>query len=279
MASKETGASRGPAADGAILAFFLIVLAAATTWLFMQRRWWFPVLSSEHGAELDRMFMITLAVAGVLFLALQLILGYCAWRYAARNGEQARSSVNLAFEKRFAIAAAIIVFAVDVSIAAFGEGAYLRAFGPAPSGSLVVEVTGEQFTWQIRYPGKDGLFGRTDPALVSASNPVGLDQNDATARDDIVSTNQMHLPVDRPVQLQLRSKDVIHSFSVQQFRVKQDAVPGMAIDIWFVPNRTGQYEIVCNQICGLGHYRMRGFVTVESGEAFEQWLTEMGGAQ
>ncbi|MBI4471719.1 MAG: cytochrome-c oxidase [Acidobacteria bacterium] len=243
----------------------------------MQRRWWFPELSSEHGASLDFMFMLTLGVTGVLFLLLQLILAYCAWRYRECAGRPARSTVDVSFEKRFAVIAAVIVFVVDVSISAMGEGAYLKAYGAAPANSLLVEVTGEQFVWQIRYPGKDGQFGATAPHLVSATNPLGLNRNDPAAQDDIVSSNEMRLPLGRPVKVRLLSHDVIHSFSVPQFRVKQDAVPGMAIDIWFVPNKAGDYEIVCNQICGLAHYRMRGFVKVESSEAFEKWLNEFGG--
>lgn len=276
MDARRTGNSEG-SADGTLLAIFLVVLALATTWLFTQRRWWFPVLSSQHGADLDRMFMINLAVTGVLFLLLQLALAFCAWRYSERAGGRARSIVNVSFEKRFSIVAAVIVFAVDVGISALGEGAYLRAFGGAPSESLIVEVTGEQFVWQVRYPGKDGLFGRKDPIFVSMTNPLGLDPSDPAAGDDIVRTNEMHLPLDRPVKIRLHSKDVIHSFWVPQFRTKQDAVPGMAIDIWFIPTMPGQYEIVCNQICGLGHYRMRGFVTVESTESFDRWLGEIGG--
>lgn len=275
MSKQATGRSWGPI-EGSTLAGFLVVLAIAASWLFLQRRWWFPALASEHGAYLDHMFMVTLIVTGVLFLLLQLILAYCAWSYGERRGERARSRVSPSFEKRFAWIAAVIVFGVDVSISVLGEGAYLQAFGSAPPDSLQVEVTGEQFVWQVRYPGKDGQFGLTDPTLTSATNPVGLDHNDPAAQDDIVSTNQMHLPADRPVKVQLRSKDVIHSFFVPQFRVKQDAVPGMAIDIWFVPKKQGDYEIVCNQICGLGHYRMRGFIKVESTEAFEKWLNEFG---
>lgn len=275
MNARRTGNSEG-SADGTYLAIFLVILAVATTWLFTQRRWWFPVLSSQHGADLDRMFMITLVVAGVLFILLQLTLGFCSWRYSGGAG-RARSIVDASFEKRFAIVAAVIVFTADVSLSALGEGAFLRAFGDAPSDSLIVEVTGEQFVWQIRYPGRDALFGRKDPALVSTTNPLGLVPADPAARDDIVRANEMHLPVGRPVKIRLHSHDVIHSFWVPQFRTKQDAVPGMAIDVWFIPTVPGQYEIVCNQICGLGHYRMRGFVTVETPESFDQWLSEVGG--
>ena len=158
---------------------------------------------------------------------------------------------------------------------------------PPESEALVVEVTGEQFAWNVRYAGPDGVFGPTDINLIDLqTNPLGLDRSDPTAVDDVTTLNQLNLPVDMPVIVRLKSKDVIHSFGVPEFRVKQDAVPGFTIPIWFVPNvttaemraQTGnpefQYEIACAQLCGLGHYRMRGFVTVQTGDEFQQWMDE-----
>jgi cytochrome c oxidase subunit 2 len=148
-------------------------------------------------------------------------------------------------------------------------------------------VTGEKFAWNMHYPGADRVFGRTDIKLLDLqSNPLGLDRSDPAAKDDITTVNQLYLPVNRPVIVRLRSKEVIHSFGVPEFRVKQDAVPGLTIPIWFIPTittaemrtRTGdpefQYEIACAQLCGLGHARMRGFVTVQSDEEFQKWMEE-----
>ena len=145
----------------------------------------------------------------------------------------------------------------------------------------------EQFAWNIHYAGPDGKFGRTDIKLLDAqSNPLGLDRSDPAAKDDVTTLNQLYLPVNKPIIVKLRSKDMIHSFGVPEFRVKQDAIPGLTIPIWFIPNvttaemrtRTGnpefQYEIACAQLCGLGHYRMRGFVTVQTAEEFEKWMAE-----
>jgi cytochrome c oxidase subunit 2 len=158
---------------------------------------------------------------------------------------------------------------------------------PSESEATVVQVTGEQFAWNIHYPGPDGKFGRTDVALLDLqSNPLGLDRDDPAAKDDVTTVNQLYLPVNRPVIVRLRSKEVIHSFGVPEFRVKQDAIPGLTIPIWFVPTittaemraRTGndafQYEIACAQLCGLGHARMRGFVTVQTAEEFQKWLDD-----
>jgi cytochrome c oxidase subunit 2 len=158
---------------------------------------------------------------------------------------------------------------------------------PPESEALVVHVTAEQFAWNVHYAGPDGRFGRTDLKLLDvSSNPLGLDRSDPFAKDDVTTLNQLYLPANKPIIVRLRSKDVIHSFGVPELRVKQDAVPGLTIPIWFVPTvttaemrtRTGnpefQYEIACAQLCGLGHYRMRGFVTIQTAEEFQKWLEE-----
>jgi cytochrome c oxidase subunit 2 len=158
---------------------------------------------------------------------------------------------------------------------------------PPPGESTRVRVVAEQFAWNVHYPGPDGVFGRTDPSLIDATaNPLGLDREDAAAKDDVTTINQLHLPAGRPVRISLSSKDVIHSFSLPEMRVKQDVIPGVSTEVWFVPKvttddmraRTGNpefnYEISCAQLCGLGHYRMRGFVTIHSPEAFQAWLDE-----
>jgi len=156
---------------------------------------------------------------------------------------------------------------------------------PAASEALLVQVTGEQFAWNVHYAGPDGVFGRTHIKLIDAqANPLGLDRSDPAAKDDVTTLNQLYLPVNKPIIVRLRSKDVIHSFGVPEFRVKQDAVPGLTIPIWFVPNvttaemrtRTGnpefQYEIACAQLCGLGHYRMRGQLFVDTKADLQKWL-------
>ena len=158
---------------------------------------------------------------------------------------------------------------------------------PPESEALVVQVTGEQFAWNIHYPGADRVFGRTDIKLLDLqSNPLGLDRSDPAAKDDVTTVNQLYLPVNKPIIVRLRSKDVIHSFGVPELRVKQDAVPGLTIPIWFIPTVTTadmrtqkgnpefQYEIACAQLCGLGHARMRGFVTVQTAEEFQKWMDE-----
>ncbi len=262
--------------QGPMLAVFLVFLVLASSWLFLQRTWWMPRLASLHGLDIDRVFMVTLVITGVLFILLQGILAYLAYRYGENRGDRARYWIRPSLEKKFAIVAGIIIFGVDVTIFALGESNWFRAWGPSPEGTRVVEVMGEQFVWNFRYPGPDGAFGKTDARLISSTNPFGIDKQDPPAADDIVSVNQLHLPEDKPVRLRIRSHDVIHSFFLPHQRVKQDAVPGMVIELWFVPDQAGEYEIACSQLCGLGHYRMRAFLTVEPQEAFDKWLLESG---
>jgi cytochrome c oxidase subunit 2 len=148
-------------------------------------------------------------------------------------------------------------------------------------------VTGEQFAWNVHYAGPDQVLGRTDVKLLDLqSNPLGLDRSDPAAKDDVTTVNQFYMPVNRPIIVRLRSKDVIHSFGVPELRVKQDAIPGLTIPIWFIPTvttaemrtRTGnsefQYEIACAQLCGIGHARMRGLVTVQTAEEFQKWMED-----
>jgi cytochrome c oxidase subunit 2 len=143
-----------------------------------------------------------------------------------------------------------------------------------PEDSVVVEVTAEQFTWNVRYPGPDGAFGRTETALIDVDNPLGVDASDPASRDDIHELALLYVPVGRPVHVKLRAKDVLHSFYLPYHRIKQDAVPGMTIDLWFVPTKEGQFDIACAELCGFGHYQMRGFLHVVSGEEFERFLAE-----
>jgi cytochrome c oxidase subunit 2 len=145
---------------------------------------------------------------------------------------------------------------------------------PSESEAVVVRVVAGQFEWQNHYPGADGRWGRRDVKLVAADNPIGIDRTDPDAKDDIISTNQLMLPVNRPVLIHLTSKDVIHSFGSVEMRVKQDAIPGLDIPVWFIPSRIGEYEISCSQLCGLGHFRMRGFMNVKTEADYQSWLAE-----
>ena len=143
---------------------------------------------------------------------------------------------------------------------------------PAAEDAVVIRVVAEQFTWNVHYSGADGRFGPTSLPLIAPNNPLGLDRRDPIGRDDITLQGQIHVPINRPVVIQLSSKDVIHSFGIHALRVKQDAIPGLLTPVWFTPTTAGTFDIACSQLCGMGHYRMRGQLIVETEDAFRKFL-------
>ena len=246
-----------------------------------------PAIATTHGGQIDSLlgwthvFMLALFVGWGAFFAWTLVR-FRRSRNPVGNYAAVKSHASSYLEVGVAVVEGILLFGFSIPLWAARVDRM-----PPESEALVVQVTAEQFAWNVRYAGADGVFGRTDMDLIDLqTNPLGLDRSDPAAKDDITSLNQLYLPANRPIIVQLRSKDVIHSFGVPEFRVKQDAIPGLTIPIWFVPNvttaemrtRTGnaefQYEIACAQLCGLGHYRMRGFVTVQTAEEFQKWMAE-----
>ena len=233
-----------------------------------------PVQASTHAGEIDQMIVLVHWLMLIMFVGWGAFFVFVLFRF--RKGANPTASYTGAhgrFAKSTEVAVAIIEIALLVFYAIPAWATRVKAF-PKESEAVVVRVVGEQFAWNIHYPGPDGKFGRTDIALVGADNPLGLDRRDAAAKDDITTINQLNLPVDRPVLVHLSSKDVIHSLGLFEMRVKQDAIPGMTIPVWFIPNRIGEYEIACSQLCGLGHFRMRGFVTIQSAGDYKKWYDD-----
>ena len=245
-----------------------------------------PALAAANGEQIDgligwmHVFMLILFIGwGGFFL--YALIRFRRSRNPVADYAGVRSHTSSYLEIAVAVVEAILLFAFSVPLWA------ARVDRLPPSEALQVEVTPEQFAWNIHYAGPDGVFGKTDIKLIDLqSNPLGVDRSDPAAKDDVTTVNQLYLPVNKPIIVRLKSKDVIHSFNVPEFRVKQDAVPGLTIPIWFTPNvttaemrtRTGnpefQYQIACAQLCGLGHYRMRGYVTVLSTDEFQKWMAE-----
>ncbi len=273
-----TGAS-SPRHQGRIepvLVGLLFVGLAVATFLFGSRTW-LPELASRHGAGMDRTLIFLLVATGLMFLIGHFVLGYFVFRFGrADSATPGRASAKM--ERGWSIVLALMMVVVgEGGVLAVGLPAWKEYFATAPpEDSWLVEVTSEQFAWNIRYPGEDGELGRTDPTLIKLANPIGIDPEDPYSADDRTAINQIHVPVNRPVRVRLRAKDVIHSFFLPHLRVKQDAVPGMTIDVWFVPTKEGQYELACTELCGLGHYRMRGFFNVLSEQEFAEWSGEGG---
>jgi cytochrome c oxidase subunit 2 len=246
-----------------------------------------PALAAAHGGQIDdligwtHVFMLLLFVGWGAFFTYTLVR-FRRSRHPLANYTAVKSHASSYLEIGVAVVEGILLFGFSIPIWAARVDRI-----PPESEALVVQVTAEQFAWNVRYAGPDGVFGRTAIDLINLQdNPLGLDRSDPAAKDDVTTLNQLYLPANRPVIVKLRSKDVIHSFGVPEFRVKQDAIPGLTIPIWFVPTvttaemraRTGnpafEYEIACAQLCGLGHYRMRGFVTVLDTGAFQKWMED-----
>jgi cytochrome c oxidase subunit 2 len=233
-----------------------------------------PVAASAHADQIDQIIVVIHWLMAVLFVGWGLFFIYTLVRF--RAGAHPKASYHgmkgtlSKFVEAGVLAAEIIVL-VFMSMPAWAER--VEAF-PSEHESIVVRVVAEQFAWNIHYPGADHKFGRTDVKLVSAANPLGLDRTDPDAKDDVTTINQLNLPIDKPAIVHLSSKDVIHSFGLPQMRVKQDAIPGIVHNLWFTPTTTGEWEIACSQLCGLGHYRMRGFYTIQPQADFEAFLKE-----
>ena len=233
-----------------------------------------PVAASTHAAELDHMTVLVHWLMLVMFVGWGLYYLFVLFKFrSSANPKASYAGAKGKISKGTEVAVAIIEVLLLVFYAIPAWAKRVKAF-PAESEAVVVKVVGEQFAWNVQYPGPDGKFGRTDIKLVSADNPLGLDRRDPAAKDDITTINQLNLPVDRPVLVHLSSKDVIHSFGLFEMRVKQDAIPGMTIPVWFIPNRVGDYEISCSQLCGLGHFRMRGFITIQTAADYQKWFSD-----
>ena len=230
-----------------------------------------PVQASAQAAQLDRITLLVHALMAAMFIGWSVYFVYVLVRFRRRRQPQANYS---GARGRWSTWTEAGVAAVEVLLlAAFSIPAWASRVSPPPADTaLTVRVTGQQFSWLVHYAGADGEFGRVDAGLITAENPAGLERTSMHGADDVVAINEMHLPLGRPVIVQLTARDVIHSFGVPAMRVKQDAIPGLMTPVWFVPTLEGRFDIACSQLCGLGHYRMRGVITVERPENFTTWL-------
>ena len=253
---------------GRVLAVIIWLITLATVILFASKKWWLPSPISNHAAAFDRQFMITIIVVGVAFSLAQIGFGWVVWKYRD-TGDQTRATFSHG-SNRLEVVWTVITAVVFITLGVMGQRVWASLrLNNAPPGSYTVEVVAQQFQWNFRYPGKDNVFGRTDPSLIddSALNFVGLDDTDPNSKDDSV-TSTLAIPVNRPVELILRSKDVIHSFWVPPLRFKQDLVPGMAIRVHFTTNRVGKYELACAELCGQLHYKMKSYMLVLPDDEF-----------
>ena len=252
------------------IAIVLILLVVGTVLFHFLSPWWFTPIASNW-QMMDETVNVTFWVTGVVFVAVNLFLAYAVIRYRHRKG----SGQKAHYEPENKKLEWWLTIVTSVGIAAMlapGLSVWAK-FVTVPDEATPIEVVGQQWNWSYRLPGKDTSLGRVDTRFVNIDNPFGLDPKDPAGQDDVlIASPELHVPLDKPVKMLLRSKDVNHQFAVPQFRVKMDMVPGMVTYFWFTPTRTGEFDALCEQLCGMAHFAMRGRVVVDQQAAFDEWL-------
>ena len=233
-----------------------------------------PANASEHGYQIDHIlefchwFMAALFIGWLIFFLFVLVRFHRS-RHPVADHEGVTSGISTHLEFTVVLIEAVLLIGFALPLWAKRVNQF-----PETRDAILVHAVGQQFNWTFHLPGPDGVFGRRDVNLVTAANQLGLDANDPAAKDDIVVPGELHVPVDRSVIIELSSKDVIHNFNLTNMRIAGDAIPGSIIPMWFKPLKTGTYEVICGQLCGLGHYSMKGSVVVDTPEDFQNWLKE-----
>jgi cytochrome c oxidase subunit 2 len=226
---------------------------------------------ASNWSSIDDALTITMYICAVAFVALNLFMAWAIWRYRHKPGNRAHyEPENTRLERRLTLWTGIgIAGMLAPGLLAWNE------FVTVPANAAIVEAAGQQWQWSFRYPGADGVLGTAEIAHVTPDNSFGINPRDPYGRDDIlIETNELHLPLGRPVKMVLRSKDVLHDFYVPQFRAKMDLVPGTVTYFWLTPTVAGSFDILCAELCGVGHHTMRGTVVVEQPAEFDRWLSE-----
>ncbi|QRX82898.1 cytochrome c oxidase subunit II [Glaciimonas sp. PAMC28666] len=230
---------------------------------------WKATPLASNWQQMDNTLTITLVITGFVFIFLNLFLVYMLMRFSHRKGRRAAYQPE---NKKLELWLISITTIGIIALLAPGLLVYAD-FVHVPKNAMQVEVLGQQWQWRFRFPGAGGKFGRTNVGLVSAANPFGIDPADRAGSGNIlINSNELHLPVNYPIQMVLRSQDVLHDFYVPPFRARMNMVPGTVTSFWFTPNKVGRYEVLCAQLCGIGHANMRGYVVVEDAASFQRWL-------
>lgn len=252
------------------VAVIVILLVIGSLIFHFASPWWFTPIASNWGM-IDDTINITFWVTGIVFVAVNLFMAWCVLKYRHRQGQKANYEPENSKLEIWLLSITAVGVAAMLAPGLIVWGDFVNV----PDDAIEVEAVGQQWHWSYRYPGQDGQFGDVDPQLISVANPFGMDPEDSAGRDDVlVADPTMHLPIDQPVKVLLRSKDVLHNFTVAEFRVKMDLVPGIQTYMWLTPTVEGGYDVLCEELCGMAHHTMRGRVVVESQEAFDSWLAE-----
>ena len=250
------------------LAVVIFLLVVGSVIFHFASPWWFTDIAADWGT-IDFTINVTFWVTGFVFIVVNLFMAYCVWKFRQADGHKAvYEPENTKLE------AGLSIFTTIGVVAMLAPGLFVWAqFVTVPENAAEYEVLGQQWQWQFRYPGVDGQLGAADTTFVSETNPFGINPQDPNGMDDVVVNDPiMHLPLNQPVKALLRSNDVLHNYTVTQFRVKMDLVPGLVSYLWFDPTVAGTYDIMCEELCGIGHYVMRGSVVVEPQAEFDTWL-------
>ena len=248
----------------------LVAVVVGSILFHVYSPWWWTPIASNWG-YIDTTLVITFWITGAVFAAVILFMAYCVFRFRHKEGRVAAYEPE---NKKLEIWLTVIT---GIGVAAMlAPGLIVWAqFVTVPDEATEVEVVASQWQWSYRLPGEDGVLGKADNRLISGDNPLGVDPRDPNGADDIVvDADDLHLPIDKPVHVLLRSVDVLHDFYVPEFRAKMDMVPGSITYFWFTPTRTGEFEVLCAELCGVGHGIMRGFVLIDSEEDYQDWLSE-----
>ena len=253
----------------AITLLLVLVVVGSLLFHFMSPWWWTPIASNWQ--YIDNTIIITFWITGFVFSAVVLFMAYCAYRFRHQEGRRAvYEPENKKLEWWLAIGTGVGVAAM------LAPGLFVwNQFVTVPADASEVEVVGQQWQWSFRLPGKDGRLGTSDARNVTADNPLGLNPNDPNGQDDtVIIGDDLHLQVGKPVKVLLRAIDVVHDFYVPQFRAKMDMIPGSVTYYWFTPTKTGEFEVLCAELCGVGHPYMRGRVVVDEASKYHAWLTQ-----
>ena len=248
---------------------FALIIVASIIFHFWSPWWWTPVAS--NWGNIDDTIILSFWVTGAVFVAVCLFMAYCVWAYRYRPDRKAEYKPE---DKKLEFRLTWLTALGVAALLAPGLVVWNK-FITVPENAMKIEVVAYQWGWNYRLPGTDGVLGKTSVGLISDENPYGLDSSDPNSKDDIlVMDADLHLEINQPVKVELRSFDVLHNFYVPQFRAKMDMLPGIITYYWFTPEKTGDYEILCAEYCGTGHYAMRGRVLVDEEKDYSDWLAK-----
>lgn len=252
------------------IALVLVLIVVGSVLFHVLSPWWWTPIASNWG-YIDNTLVITFWITGAVFAAVVLFMAYCVYRFRHIEGRKAVYEP----ESRKLESWLTVVTAVGVA-ALLAPGLFVWSrFITVPADATEIEVVAQQWQWSFRLPGADGKLGTSNARLIGSDNPLGIDPQDPNGQDDVVvEAADLHLPIDKPVKVLLRSIDVLHDFYVPEFRAKMDMVPGTVTYFWFTPTRTGSFEVLCAELCGIGHAFMRGVVDVDTEQDYQAWLQE-----